>query len=163
MSSHGRFLQRIPTGDFSPQRWTASASWTDYERNAWTVQTLSSGAIPPQALENRTLDSKREMDIMNALDEMQSLKQRQERVDGGALLAALKRSAEEDGLEGGLDDDDEAAVRARSYSGAFSVPRARVLCPAKLVVARRGKGRRGAQCLQGKVLLGSPGRGFCKC
>ena len=42
-----------------------------------------------QALENRTLDSKREMDIMNALDEMKSLKARQERVDGAALLSAL--------------------------------------------------------------------------
>ena len=49
---------------------------------------------------------------MNALDEMQSLKQRQERVDGAALLSALRRSAEEDG--DALDDDDEAAVRVPS-------------------------------------------------
>ena len=62
-----------------------------------------------QALENRTLDSKREMDIMNALDEMKSLKARQERVDSSALLSALKRGAEEDGPA--LHDDDEAAVR----------------------------------------------------
>jgi len=47
-----------------------------------------------QALENRTLDSKREMDIMNALDEMQSLNKRHERVDTAAALAALQRSAE---------------------------------------------------------------------
>lgn len=31
-------------------------------------------ASPFQALENRTLDSKREMDILSALDEMKSLK-----------------------------------------------------------------------------------------
>ena len=67
-----------------------------------------------QALENRTLDSKREMDIMNALDEMKSLKARQERVDSSALLSALKRGAEEDGPA--LDDDDEAAVRPLSAS-----------------------------------------------
>jgi len=40
------------------------------------------------------LDSKREMDIMNALDEMQSLNKRHERVDTAAALAALQRSAE---------------------------------------------------------------------
>lgn len=33
-------------------------------------------APTPQALENRTLDSRREMDILNALDEMKSLKVR---------------------------------------------------------------------------------------
>ena len=49
-----------------------------------------------KALENRTLDSKREMDIMNALDEMQSLNARHERVDTEAALAALRRSAVED-------------------------------------------------------------------
>ena len=56
-----------------------------------------------QALENRTLDSKREMDIMNALDEMKSLKSRQEKVDSEALLAALQRSADDDraGARGG--------------------------------------------------------------
>lgn len=62
-----------------------------------------------QALENRTLDSKREMDIMNALDEMKSLKSRQERVDSEALLSALKRSGDDEELI--LDEEDEAAVR----------------------------------------------------
>ena len=63
-----------------------------------------------QALENRTLDSKREMDIMNALDEMKSLKSRQEKVDSEALLAALQRSADDDWAA--LAAEDEAAVRA---------------------------------------------------
>lgn len=35
---------------------------------------LSRASPPCQALENRTLDSKREMDILSALDEMKSLK-----------------------------------------------------------------------------------------
>ena len=61
-----------------------------------------------QALENRTMDSKREMDIMNALDEMKSLKSRQEKVDTEALLGALQRSADED--RAALAAEDEAAV-----------------------------------------------------
>lgn len=65
-----------------------------------------------QALENRTLDSKREMDIMSALDELKSMNSRHERVDTEAALAALKRSAAEEGEpEITLDEEDEAAVR----------------------------------------------------
>ncbi len=61
-----------------------------------------------QALENRTLDSKREMDIMNALDEMKSLKSRQEKYSSEQLLAALTRSAEDD--KAALDAKEEAQV-----------------------------------------------------
>lgn len=65
-----------------------------------------------QALENRTLDSKREMDIMSALDELKSMSSRHERVDTEAALAALKRSAVEEGEpEIDLDEEDEAAIR----------------------------------------------------
>ncbi len=54
-----------------------------------------------KALENRTLDSKREMDIMAALDELQTLNKRQARVDTEAALAALHRSA-------AVSEDDQA-------------------------------------------------------
>lgn len=65
-----------------------------------------------QALENRTLDSKREMDIMSALDELKSINSRHERVDTEAALAALRRSAAEEGEpEIDLDDEDEKAIR----------------------------------------------------
>jgi ABC-type proline/glycine betaine transport system substrate-binding protein len=49
-----------------------------------------------KALENRTIDSKREMDIMSALDEMKALKAQHAQVDTEAALAALQRSAEDD-------------------------------------------------------------------
>lgn len=54
-----------------------------------------------------------EMDIMSALDEMQSLKARHERVDTNAALAALQRSAMEDEAAGqvDLDEEDEIVLR----------------------------------------------------
>ncbi len=67
-----------------------------------------------KALENRTLDSKREMDILTALDEMRSLKARHEKVDTETALAALRRAAAAEEEEGGpvdLDAEDEEAVR----------------------------------------------------
>ena len=66
-----------------------------------------------KALENRTLDSKREMDLLSALDEMRSLRSRHERVGADAALAALKASAEREEGEGELelDAEDEEAVR----------------------------------------------------
>eukprot|EP00798_Chlamydomonas_sp_ICE-L_P001753 gene1753-33163_t len=47
-----------------------------------------------KALENRTLDSKREMDVMNALDEMRSLKARHNKVSTADALEALKAESE---------------------------------------------------------------------
>ena len=63
-----------------------------------------------QALENRTLDSRREMDIMTALDELQSLNSRHNHVTPEAALAAIRRSG---GVpeEETLDEDDEALIR----------------------------------------------------
>ena len=77
-------------------------------------------------LENRTLDSKREMDIMAALDEMQSLNARHARVDTEAALAALKRSAMEDEAAGqiDLDEEDEAVLRQMIEQVSFQNPAA---------------------------------------
>ncbi|KAI8102508.1 hypothetical protein M9435_006108 [Picochlorum sp. BPE23] len=66
-----------------------------------------------KALENRTLDSKREMDIMTALDEMKSLKSRHANIDHDTALAALKKAARDEGktLEQELDEEDERQVQ----------------------------------------------------
>ena len=79
-------------------------------------------------LENRTLDSKREMDIMAALDEMQSLNARHARVDTEAALAALKRSAMEDEAAGqiDLDEEDEAVLRQMIEQVSFTYPAAAI-------------------------------------
>lgn len=67
-----------------------------------------------KALENRTLDSKREMDLMTALDEMRSLNARHAKVTTESALEALKRSSEVEPVEGedDLDEADEAMMRS---------------------------------------------------
>ena len=68
-----------------------------------------------KALENKTLDSKREMDIMTALDEMKSLKSRHENIDYDVALKALQKSAKDQSgqktLEEELDEEDERQVQ----------------------------------------------------
>lgn len=66
-----------------------------------------------KALENKTIDSKREMDILAALDEMKSLKARHEVIDTETALQALKRAAKEEAERSvvDLDAEDEEAVR----------------------------------------------------
>eukprot|EP00242_Pyramimonas_sp_CCMP2087_P004609 CAMPEP_0198208548 /NCGR_PEP_ID=MMETSP1445-20131203/11902_1 /TAXON_ID=36898 /ORGANISM="Pyramimonas sp., Strain CCMP2087" /LENGTH=230 /DNA_ID=CAMNT_0043881983 /DNA_START=185 /DNA_END=873 /DNA_ORIENTATION=- len=70
-----------------------------------------------KALENRTLDSKREMDILAALDEMKALSSRHATVDYSMVLNALskRKARDEEATQepvAGLTEEDEAVVRA---------------------------------------------------
>lgn len=63
-----------------------------------------------KALENRTLDSKQEMDIMAALDEMKSMRSRHATVAVEDMMAALRRTAAEKDKE--LEEQDEAVIKS---------------------------------------------------
>ncbi|CAM6088766.1 unnamed protein product [Calypogeia fissa] len=66
-----------------------------------------------KALENRALDSKQEMDIMAALDEMKSMRARHAGVGTADMLEALNKTREEKQKD--LADEDEAVLRSVDY------------------------------------------------
>jgi len=70
-----------------------------------------------KALENRTHDSKVEMDILDALDEIRLLNARQSKVDPIEIL--LQKQKEQDEEQQKLNEEDEALVKSIYGEGPF--------------------------------------------
>ncbi|GFP78723.1 coiled-coil domain-containing protein 94 homolog [Phtheirospermum japonicum] len=93
------------TRNFEP--WRAGDEELEEEKKKRTAEEMGDAM---KSLENRTLDSKREMDILAALDEMKSMKSRHATVSVDAMLEALQRSNEQ--KERKLEEEDEALIKS---------------------------------------------------
>ncbi|KAL3631512.1 hypothetical protein CASFOL_024496 [Castilleja foliolosa] len=93
------------TRNFEP--WRAGDEELEEEKKKRTAEEMGDAM---KSLENRTLDSKREMDILAALDEMKSMKSRHATVSVDAMLEALQRSNEH--KERKLEEEDEALIKS---------------------------------------------------
>ncbi|KAJ4726614.1 Coiled-coil domain-containing protein 94 [Melia azedarach] len=93
------------TRNFEP--WRAEDEEADKEKMKRSTEEMGDAM---KALENRTLDSKREMDILAALDEMKSMRSRHATVSVDAMLEALQSTGAE--KEKKLEEEDEALIRS---------------------------------------------------
>ncbi|WJX32558.1 hypothetical protein P8452_20868 [Trifolium repens] len=91
--------------NFEP--WRAEDKETDEMKKQREAEEMGDAM---KSLENRTLDSKREMDILAALDEMKSMKSRHATVSVDEMLAALQRTAAD--KEKRLEEEDEALIKS---------------------------------------------------
>ncbi|GAU39941.1 hypothetical protein TSUD_149510 [Trifolium subterraneum] len=91
--------------NFEP--WRAEDKETDEMKKKREAEEMGDAM---KSLENRTLDSKREMDILAALDEMKSMKSRHATVSVDEMLAALQRTAAD--KEKRLEEEDEALIKS---------------------------------------------------
>ncbi|KAH9331591.1 hypothetical protein KI387_003699, partial [Taxus chinensis] len=91
--------------NFEP--WRAEDEEVDKEKKKRDAEEMGDAM---KSLENRTIDSKREMDILAALDEMKSMKARHATISTDAMLEALRHTTEE--KEKKLEQEDEALIKS---------------------------------------------------
>ncbi|EYU31790.1 hypothetical protein MIMGU_mgv1a011004mg [Erythranthe guttata] len=91
--------------NFEP--WRAADEETEEEKRKRIAEERGDAM---KSLENKTHDSKREMDILATLDEMKSMKSRHAAVSVDAMLEALQRSNERKELK--LEEEDEALIKS---------------------------------------------------
>ncbi|KAK7244005.1 hypothetical protein RIF29_38820 [Crotalaria pallida] len=93
------------TRNYEP--WRAEDEETDKMKQKREAEELGDAM---KSLENRTLDSKREMDILAALDEMKSMKSRHATVTVDEMLEALQRTSAD--KEKRLEEEDEELIKS---------------------------------------------------
>ncbi|GKV04167.1 hypothetical protein SLEP1_g16362 [Rubroshorea leprosula] len=93
------------TRNFEP--WRAEDEEADKQKQKRETEEMGDAM---KSLENRTMDSKREMDILAALDEMKSMRSRHATVSVEAMLEALQHTAAE--KEKKLEGEDEALIKS---------------------------------------------------
>ncbi|CAL5321109.1 unnamed protein product [Camellia sinensis] len=91
--------------NFEP--WRAKDEEADKEKQKRDTEEMGDAM---KSLANRTLDSKREMDILAALDEVKSMRSRRATIRVDAMWEVLQRSTEE--KEKKLEEEDEALIKS---------------------------------------------------